>query len=142
MCTNHPGDVPITTSNSACMKKKKPENDFYCTQVLSGTLEVDIVYESDLVLAFFHTQPYFEQHIVIISKQHIASLSAPEATEATLAHEFLKAIHQIVSMLERDHGGCRVCSNIGDYQSTRHLHWYVHAGRRLRDEAGRTIGVE
>jgi hypothetical protein len=30
-------------------------------------------------------------------------------------------------------------SNIGNYQSTKHLHWYIHAGKRIRNEDGTHI---
>lgn len=113
--------------------------NFYRDQVLSGKLSVDVVYESPEVLAFHHTRPFFEHHIVIIPKAHIDSLSHPESTDAALAVAFMKAIHVVVSMVEKETGGCRVSSNVGNYQSTKHLHWYVHAGKRLRHEDGSPI---
>ena len=97
------------------------EVDFYCSQVLKGTVTVSVVFETDLVLAFHHTQPYFEYHIVIIPKQHIESLSSPHAVEPALALDFMKAIQYVCSTVEQGNGGCRVSSNVGDYQSTRHL---------------------
>ena len=113
-------------------------NDFYCTQILSGKVDVSVVFETDRVLAFHHTQPYFEHHIVIIPKQHIESLSQ-EAIEPELAIDFFKAIQQVTSMLEKETGGCRVSSNVGNYQTTKHLHWYVHSGNRIRNEDGSPI---
>ena len=115
---------------------------FYRDGVLSGKIEVSIVFESELVLAFHHTQPFFEHHIVIIPKEHIDSLSSDNATDFTLASQFLIAINHVVRLLEDELGGCRVCSNVGDYQSAKHLHWYVHAGERLRNEDGSSIRNE
>lgn len=114
--------------------------DFYCDQVLSGKLPVQVVYDTPEVLAFHHTQPYFEHHIVIIPKTHIASMSHEESTNARLAVAFMEAIQFVTRALEKEVGGCRVSSNVGSYQSTKHLHWYVHAGKRLRHEDGREIG--
>ncbi len=114
-------------------------SDFYCDQVLSGEVEVEIVFETDLVLAFHHTQPYYEHHVVIIPKQHIASLSSGEAVDSRLAFDFITAIHHVSSMLENENEGCRICSNVGSYQTTKHLHWYVYSGKRLRNEDGSQI---
>jgi histidine triad (HIT) family protein len=114
-------------------------SDFYCDNIIKGKLKVNVVHESDLVIAFHHTRPYFEAHIVIIPKQHIDSLSSIESTNSLLAIEFMQAIQKITEQLEREWGGCRVSSNVGNYQSSKHLHWYVHAGKRLRDEAGNLI---
>jgi histidine triad (HIT) family protein len=32
-------------------------SDFYCNEVLSGNTDVDVLFETDNVLAFHHTQP-------------------------------------------------------------------------------------
>ena len=114
-------------------------SDIYCDQVISGKLEVSVVFETERVLAFHHTQPYFERHVVIIPKQHIESLTSLEAVDSKLAQEFLSAINHVASIVEKELGGCRVSSNIGNYQTTKHLHWYVHAGKRLRNEDGTQI---
>jgi histidine triad (HIT) family protein len=114
-------------------------SDFYCDEVISGNLEVDVVFETERVLVFEHTDPFFERHLVIIPKEHIESLSSPEALDPALAAEFLRAIHHATTILESEWGGCRVSSNVGNYQSSKHLHWYVHSGRRLRSEDGTHI---
>ena len=114
-------------------------NDFYCEQVLSGELEVQVVFETELVLSFHHSKPYFEHHVVIIPKKHINSLTSSDAIDAELAKDFLMAIHHTTSKLEKQTGGCRVSSNVGNYQTSKHLHWYVHAGKRLRNEDGTVI---
>lgn len=112
---------------------------FYCQNILKGELKVKVVYESDRIFAFHHTQPYFEAHIVIIPKRHIDSLSSIESTNPVLAIEFIQAIQKITTQLEQQWGGCRVSSNVGNYQNSKHLHWYIHSGKRLRDEAGNSI---
>jgi len=107
--------------------------DIYCQQIIPGLLKVDIVFESDLVMAFHHTVPYWENHVVIIPKIHIESLSKyPDSPK--MNQEFFEAIRVVTEMFENKYGGCRVSSNVGDYQSSKHLHWYVHQGKRVKDE--------
>lgn len=36
-------------------------NDFYCDFVLNHKIEVDKVYETDNVLAYYHTRPAYQQ---------------------------------------------------------------------------------
>ncbi len=112
--------------------------DYYCDEIIPGKTEVDIVYETDAILAFHHTKPYFELHIVIIPKKHIDSLSTFD-NDPVLSNEFLKAISYVTKLVENEYGGCRVSSNVGNYQTTKHLHWYVHYGKRLRNEDGSLI---
>ena len=113
--------------------------DFYCGEVLTGSTKVDVLLETKHVLAFHHTRPYYEAHVVIIPKQHIESLASLHDPDQDLAKDFIAAIAHVAAKVEAQFGGCRVSSNIGDYQSSKHLHWYVHAGKRIRDESGKPI---
>lgn len=109
--------------------------DIYCEQIIPGKLQVEIVFETQLVMAFHHTNPYWENHVVIIPKAHIESLSNyPSSTE--LNHDFFEAIRIVTKMFEDKYGECRISSNVGNYQTSKHLHWYVHQGKRLRGEDG------
>ncbi len=116
--------------------------DFYCREILSGKTIVPFLIETQSVIAFRHTQPYWEQHIVVIPKKHIESLSQLEETDWDIANELLKAIQKISQLLEKEFGGCRVCTNIGDYQDSKHLHFYIHSGKRLRNEDGSAIEIK
>lgn len=115
--------------------------DFYCAEIISGQTKVDIIFETELVMAFHHTNPYFEKHIVIIPKQHLDSLSSYPNT-AELNHDMFAAIKFVTSRLEEKFGACRISSNVGDYQSTKHLHWYVHFGQRIRAEDGTPLNLD
>ena len=39
-------------------------DDFYCYEALSGRMAVDVVEETEDVLAFHHTRPFWPVHIV------------------------------------------------------------------------------
>ncbi len=110
--------------------------DFYCDQVLSGIVPVVRIAESDQVLAFHHTQPYWPVHVVIIPKRHIESLATLTPADLPIVHEMLELAADLCGKITAEHGGCRLSSNVGDYQSTKHLHFYIHHGPRLRDENG------
>jgi histidine triad (HIT) family protein len=113
--------------------------DFYCAEVLSGKMAVQRLVETDHVLAFHHTQPYWPVHIVIIPKRHISSLAALEPADFPVVHELLAVAADLCKQVTQEHGGCRLSSNCGDHQSTKHLHFYIHSGARLRDVQGNPI---
>ena len=48
--------------------------DFYCDEALSGRTPVEVVVETDDVLAFRHTRPFWPVHIVVVPKRHVPSL--------------------------------------------------------------------
>ena len=110
--------------------------DFYCDQVLSGRIAVERITETEQVLAFHHTQPYWPVHIVVIPKRHISSLAALEEGEMAIVQEMLTLAAEICRDVTAKEGGCRLSTNCGDHQTTKHLHFYIHSGSRLRDEHG------
>ena len=102
--------------------------DFYCDEVLSGRTPVSIVRETDNVLAYHHTRPFWPVHIVVIPKRHVASLLAVEESDGPLLLELLGVIREVAQQVLADHGACRVLTNLGKYQDSKHLHWHVSAG--------------
>lgn len=113
--------------------------DFYCQEVLSGKTKVDIVTETDHSLAFYHTRPYYEVHIVVIPKKHILSFITVTEDENVIFQDLFHVIRKVASQLNEKHGACTVSTNIGDYQSNKHMHWHIHFGKRIRDEQGRKL---
>lgn len=106
-------------------------NDFYCNEVLNGKTAVRKVLETDNVLAYFHTRPAYEVHIVVIPKKHISSLITIEESDTGLLLELLSVVKQVAAEVISKHGACRVITNIGEYQDSKHLHWHVVFGNRL-----------
>jgi histidine triad (HIT) family protein len=83
--------------------------DFYCEEVLSGRTSVQKVLETENVLAYHHTRPFYTVHIVTIPKRHISSLQS-------------------------EYGACRVLTNLGKYQDSKHLHFHAFFGEPLRKD--------
>ncbi|WP_400242171.1 HIT family protein [Niallia sp. JL1B1071] len=106
--------------------------DFYCDEVLSGKIKGRKVMETENVLAYDHTKPFYPDHIVAIPKKHIASLITLEEGDNHLLLELLGVIKQVAAKVTREHGVCRVITNIGAYQDSKHLHWHIVHGRPLR----------
>ena len=102
--------------------------DFYCDEVLSGRTPVKVVRETSNVLAYYHTRPFWPVHIVVIPKRHIASLLTLEETDDALLLELLRVVREVAREVMAEHGACRVLTNLGNYQDSKHLHWHVCFG--------------
>jgi histidine triad (HIT) family protein len=107
-------------------------NDFYCDEALSGRTPVRKVMETDNVLAFHHTRPFYPVHVVVIPKRHIGSLLTLEKEDDNLLLELIGVVRQVASQIVLEHGACRVLTNLGEYQDSKHLHWHVAFGQPLR----------
>ena len=88
--------------------------------------------ETEHVLAFYHTKPFYPVHIVAIPKKHISSLITIEESDNDLLLELLDVIKQVATKVTEEHGACRVITNLGDYQESKHLHWHIISGKPLR----------
>lgn len=110
------------------------EEDFYCEQVLSGKTKVEKVLETERVLAFYHTRPFWETHIVVIPKRHISSLLALEKSDAELFLELFEVIKQVSERIVETKGAARVLTNLGKYQESKHLHFHIYSGERIRPD--------
>jgi histidine triad (HIT) family protein len=103
-------------------------DDFYCAEVLSGKTEVRIVRETDNVLAYHHTRPFWPTHIVVIPKRHISSLLTLEEKDGPLLLELIEVVRGVAAEVVAQEGACRVLTNLGRYQDSKHLHWHVSSG--------------
>jgi histidine triad (HIT) family protein len=104
-------------------------DDFYCDEALSGRTPIERVAETERVLAYWHTRPFWPVHIVVIPKVHVPSLLE---VEPELLLELLEMVRMQASDMLAKHGACRVLTNLGEYQDSKHLHWHVAAGDPLR----------
>jgi len=108
--------------------------DFYCEYVLSNKIKVERVVETQNVLAFHHTRPFWQSHIVVIPKRHIPSLLALEADDDEIVLELLAVIREVAGTIVDANGAARVLTNVGKYQESKHLHFHIYSGERIRPD--------
>lgn len=106
--------------------------DFYCDVAIPRLVDLDVVHEDERVLAFHHTRPFWQVHLVVVPTAHIPSLTAATAEHAADLTALFTAVQQVARTVEHEHGAAAVLTNLGAYQDSKHLHVHVHAGPRLR----------
>ncbi len=101
-------------------------------KIAAGEIPSTKVYEDDLCLAFRDLNPQAPTHILVIPKDHIASVDEiDESNEAVVGHIF-----SVIAKVAKDEGldqGYRVVSNIGEQgqQTVPHLHFHIIGGRDM-----------
>ena len=68
--------------------------------------------ETDAVLAFLHTRPFWPVHIVVIPKKHVPSLIDLGDADERLLHDVPAVVRQVADQVMREHGACRVLTNL------------------------------
>jgi len=104
-----------------------------CTfcRIERGELPADLLYQDEGVIAFKDIAPRAPFHVLVVPRQHIASVAETD-DEALLGH-----LVRVAATLAKDAGfgerGFRVQTNTGPEggQDVFHLHWHVYAGRPL-----------
>lgn len=99
--------------------------DWYCEDVLSGKMQVQIVFEDERVLGFHHPNPDAQIHVVIIPKIHIESIMESEALDAGLLVSMVRAVQESARKLELDKTGFHVRVNACASGVTPHMHWHL-----------------
>jgi histidine triad (HIT) family protein len=106
--------------------------DFYCDIALKGAVPLRKEYESDAVLAYHHTRPFWPVHIVVIPKKHIDSFVTLSDEDTPILLEMIAVMKMLAARVTAEHGAARILTNLGRYQDSKHLHFHVNSGEPLR----------
>jgi histidine triad (HIT) family protein len=114
------------------------EMDCIFCKIVAGEIPSTKVYEDEEIIAFRDINPQAPVHIVIIPRQHIASLSDLSQGDSALVGRLVT----VANKLAKDEGisekGYRVVINCGPEggQLVPHLHLHLVGGRKLSDQVG------
>lgn len=103
--------------------------DFYCDFVFSGKVKVKKVKETDNVLAFYHTKPSWNTHMVIVPKKHIPTLL--DLNNMGVIQEIFEVIKQIINKKNLEKNNFRIITNGGKFQDSKHLHFHLVSGEHI-----------
>ena len=101
-------------------------------KIIDREIPADIVYEDELCLAFRDISPQAPVHILIIPKEHVASLDDAGDDHGALLGKLLLAARDLAAK-EGVAGGYRVVNNCGASagQSVFHIHFHLLGGRPM-----------
>ncbi len=108
------------------------DKDIFC-KIIDGEMPSDKVYEDDDVYAFSDINPAAPTHILVIPKEHIASLWEAEENQAELLGKLMLRARDIAKDAGLEEDGFRLVLNTGAGvgQSVFHIHLHVIGGRDL-----------
>ncbi|MDP7537266.1 MAG: histidine triad nucleotide-binding protein [Methylococcales bacterium] len=106
-------------------------SDCLFCKMVQGEITPDIVYEDAEVLAFNDINPQAPVHILVIPKQHVATLN--ELSDKALAGELLTQCAVIADQHGLAENGYRTVINCNDQggQEVYHLHLHLLGGRQM-----------
>ena len=87
-------------------------DDCLFCKIVKGDIPGDKVYEDDTIIAFRDINPQAPNHVLVIPRQHIASLNDAGEPEAELLGQLLLTARKIAADLGME-SGYRVVNNCG-----------------------------
>lgn len=102
-------------------------------KIAAGEIPARIVYRSERVLAFEDIRPQAPHHILIIPREHYASLEEFPEDGGSLLAEVLLAARAIARERGISSSGYRIVLNTGrdSGQEVFHIHFHLLGGRRM-----------
>lgn len=109
------------------------ENCIFCS-IIEGKIPSQKVYEDEYVFAFKDINPEAPVHVLIIPKQHIASINELNEDNAHVVGHIYSAAKNIANELGVAESGYRVVANCGRDagQTVYHIHFHLLGGRSLK----------
>ncbi|MDF1563562.1 MAG: histidine triad nucleotide-binding protein [Deltaproteobacteria bacterium] len=109
-------------------------SDCLFCKIAKGEIPAKVVHQTDDLLAFEDIAPQAPTHVLIIPRQHIATVNDLEEESAGLVGELFLAAKAIAAERGHEEGGYRLVMNCGEGagQSVFHLHLHLLAGRALQ----------
>jgi histidine triad (HIT) family protein len=104
----------------------KQAKDFYCDFVLNSKIAVEVIKETENVLAYYHTKPNWTIHIVIIPKKHITRLI--ELEDMNIIQEIFTVAKEIIKEKKLAESNYKIITNGGSFQESQHLHFHLVSG--------------
>ena len=108
------------------------EKCIFC-KIINKDIPATIIYEDDLITVFEDINPKAPVHILLIPKEHFASLNdIPEDKKELIGHILLKA-KEIAHEKNIAEKGYRLVLNTGrdSGQDVHHIHFHLLGGRQM-----------
>ncbi len=108
-------------------------SDCLFCKMVAGEIPADVVYEDDDVLAFRDINPQAPTHVLVIPKEHMATINDLSAVDAQIMGRLFLAAKKVAEQEGIADVGYRTVMNCNEDagQTVFHIHLHVLGGRRM-----------
>lgn len=98
---------------------------------MSFALPVDKLRETQYLLAFYHPQPVYLVHILIVPRYEVDNLLSISQRDSAFLVDLFETVKSLVAELRLEKQGYRLIANGGAYQDFPLLHFHLVSGAAL-----------
>lgn len=109
------------------------QTDCLFCKIIAGDIPAEVVFESDTALAFRDIKPQAPTHVLIIPRQHIATINDIDEAHQSLVGSLYSAAREIAEAEGIAADGYRAVMNCNAAagQTVFHIHLHLLGGRSL-----------
>jgi histidine triad (HIT) family protein len=102
-------------------------------RIVAAEIPARIAYQDEQVVAFHDIDPKAPTHLLIVPREHVASVDALDARHGPTLAAMVAAAQRLAREVGAERGGYRLVFNHGADagQSVDHVHMHLLAGRKL-----------
>ena len=101
---------------------------FWCLENMSELLPVNKISETRSLICFFHPQPSYPVHILLVPKKDIRDLSLLDPMEDEFLTDLFSTVRTLIKEMDLEKKGYRLIVNGGEYQEFPQLHFHLVSG--------------
>jgi len=107
-------------------------------KIVTGEIPSDTLYQDEEAIAFRDINPQAPVHVLIIPREHVASLADLTESRSTLMGHMVDVANQLAKKEGVSESGYRLAINCGEQggQLVPHLHLHLLGGRQLSGALG------
>ncbi len=107
-------------------------------RIVAGQVPATIVYQDDMVIAFRDVEPQAPTHLLLIPREHVASLGEFGSQHEGLIAQLVHVANELAAKEGIAERGYRLVANCGKEggQVVPHVHFHLLGGRELSGDMG------
>jgi histidine triad (HIT) family protein len=110
-------------------------DDCIFCRIASGAIPSETILDDGVFVAFRDVNPKAAEHVLVVPREHIASLNDLDRWQSCEGHALLRFVVRTAEHLGISESGYRVLMNVGPEggQVVQHLHVHILGGEALGD---------
>ena len=107
-------------------------------KIINKEIPAELLYEDDLVVAFYDIKPIAPIHVLIIPKKHIESIADLQESDNFLAGHMILIAKSLAEKLKTAEGGYKLLFRVREDggQEVPHIHLHLLGGGPLKEIIG------
>jgi len=98
---------------------------------MNDWLPINKISETDSLVCFYHPQPVYPVHILLVPKEQLRNLSQLKPQQSDFLQDLITTVQSLIVELDLEERGYRLILNGGKYQDFPRLHFHLTSGEPI-----------